>query len=140
MYSASRLPPSLLAEKGMYLDQLRCQGHFIVERLVADEIVERVNCELERWFSATPRCRGNLHGWHATRFGAVLLKWRTSHALVLNELILLIMDDVPGPHGDWYQLNLSQGIRIQRPNLGGYDGQYPSVLLEADSLRSRRWT
>jgi ectoine hydroxylase-related dioxygenase (phytanoyl-CoA dioxygenase family) len=30
----------------------------------------------------------------------------------LNELMLAIMDDVLGPHCDWYQLNLSQGIRI----------------------------
>lgn len=113
MYNASRRStPSLLAEKGMYLDQLRCQGYFIVERLIADEIVESVNRELEPWFSATPRCRGNFYGWHTTRFGAVLLKSRTSHALVLHELILAIMDDVLGPHCDWYQLNLSQGIRI----------------------------
>ena len=42
----------------------------------------------------------------------MLLKSRASHALVLNELILAIMDDVLGPHCDWYQLNLSQGIRI----------------------------
>jgi ectoine hydroxylase-related dioxygenase (phytanoyl-CoA dioxygenase family) len=30
----------------------------------------------------------------------------------MNELMLAIMDDVLGPHCDWYQLNLSQGIRI----------------------------
>jgi ectoine hydroxylase-related dioxygenase (phytanoyl-CoA dioxygenase family) len=30
----------------------------------------------------------------------------------LNELMLPIMDEVLGPHCDWYQLNLSQGIRI----------------------------
>jgi ectoine hydroxylase-related dioxygenase (phytanoyl-CoA dioxygenase family) len=105
-------PGPLLAEKGRYLDQLRCQGYFIVERLVADEIVDRVERELEPWFSATPRCRGNFYGWNTTRLGAVLLKSRTSHALVLNELVLAIMDDVLGPHCDWYQLNLSQGIRI----------------------------
>lgn len=105
-------PAWLLAEKGKYLDQLRCHGYFIVERLVADEIIDRVERELEPWFSATPRCHGNFYGWNTTRFGAVLLKSHTSHSLVLNELILAIMDDVLGPHCDWYQLNLSQGIRI----------------------------
>jgi ectoine hydroxylase-related dioxygenase (phytanoyl-CoA dioxygenase family) len=103
---------SLLAEKAMYLDQLRSRGYFIIERLAADDIIERVNRELEPWFGATPRCQGDFYGWNTTRFGAVLLKSPASHSLVLNELILAIMDDVLGPHCDWYQLNLSQGIRI----------------------------
>lgn len=116
MFNLSRHPQTsaapLLAEKAMYLDQLRCQGYCIVERLAPAEVIDRVNEELEPWFRATPHCRGDFYGWNTTRFGAVLLKSRASHALVLNELVLAIMDDVLGPHCDWYQLNLSQGIRI----------------------------
>lgn len=110
--STPRAPRSLLARKGMYLDRLRSQGYFIVEGLADETLVEDVNRELEPWFAATPRCQGDFYGWNTTRFGAVLLKSRASHALVLNELILAVMDDVLGPHCDWYQLNLSQGIRI----------------------------
>lgn len=102
----------LLDAKGMYLDRLRSKGYFIVERLAAQALVDRVTEELEPWFEATPNCRGDFYGWSTTRLGAVLLKSRASHALVLNELILAIMDEVLGPHCDWYQLNLSQGIRI----------------------------
>lgn len=116
MFNLSRHPPTsaapLLAEKAMYLDQLRCQGYCIVERLAPTEVIDSVNEELQPWFRETPRCRGDFYGWNTTRFGAVLLKSRASHALVLNELILAIMEDVLGPHCDWYQLNLSQGIRI----------------------------
>lgn len=98
--------------KGMYLDQLRSKGYFIAEQLAAPDLVDEVSAELEPWFRDTPKCRGDFYGWNTTRFGSVLLKSRSSHALVLNELILAIMDDVLGPHCDWYQLNLSQGIRI----------------------------
>jgi ectoine hydroxylase-related dioxygenase (phytanoyl-CoA dioxygenase family) len=102
----------LLDAKGMYLDQLRSKGYFIAESLVAPEAMDKVAVELEPWFAATPSCRGDFYGWSTTRFGAVLLKSPSSHSLVLNELMLAIMDDVLGPHCDWYQLNLSQGIRI----------------------------
>lgn len=122
MYNASRWvqgsgrressPAMMLAERGMYLDRLRAKGYFIIERLAADDVVDRINSELEPWFAATPRCRGDFYGWNTTRLGAVLLKSPSSHSLVLNELVLAIMDDVLGPHCDWYQLNLSQGIRI----------------------------
>ena len=77
--SAPRASGSLLAEKGMYLDQLRSQGYCIVERLADDLLLDRVNRELEPWFGATPRCRGDFYGWNTTRFGAVLLKSRASH-------------------------------------------------------------
>src|SRR5688500_16130674 len=87
--------------KGMYLDQLRSQGYFIAERLLEPALVDRIADELEPWFQATPSCRGDFYGWNTTRFGAVLLKSRSSHALVLNELILAVMDDVLGPHCDW---------------------------------------
>jgi ectoine hydroxylase-related dioxygenase (phytanoyl-CoA dioxygenase family) len=122
MYNASRwsetpvhresYPSSCLADKALYLDQLRAKGYCIVEGLASDPILAQVNDELQPWFEATPRCQGDFYGWNTTRLGAVLLKSPASHSLVLNELILAIMDDVLGPHCDWYQLNLSQGIRI----------------------------
>ncbi|MBL8267673.1 phytanoyl-CoA dioxygenase family protein [Steroidobacter sp.] len=116
MYEVSRQAGSssqrLLDAKATYLDQLRSKGYFVVERLAPLELIARVAAELEPWFVDTPNCRGDFYGWNTTRLGAVLLKSRSSHSLLLNELILAIMDDVLGPHCDWYQLNLSQGIRI----------------------------
>ena len=103
---------SSAVDKQIYLDQLRATGYCIIENLAGEQLIDRVNEELEPWFNATPHCRGDFYGWNTTRFGAVLLKSRSCHSLMLNELILAIMDDVLGPHCDWYQLNLSQGIRI----------------------------
>lgn len=94
------------------LDLLRSNGYVILDRLLPEQTVDRVCGELEPWFSATPRCQGDFYGWNTTRLGSVLLKSATSHSLVLHEAMLSIMDQVLGPHCDWYQLNLTQAVRI----------------------------
>lgn len=94
------------------LDTLRSQGYVILERLVPDELIDRACSELEPWFTATPRCRGDFYGWNTTRFGALLLKSPACQELVLNETALALMDEILRPHCDWYQLNLSQAVRI----------------------------
>jgi ectoine hydroxylase-related dioxygenase (phytanoyl-CoA dioxygenase family) len=93
-------------------DQLRSNGYVIFESLIAPAAVDQVCAQLEPWFAATPHCRGDFYGWKTTRFGSVLLKSDASHALVLNETMLGVMTQVLGPHCDWYQLNLTQAIRI----------------------------
>jgi len=94
------------------LDLLRSQGYVILEDLVEPTTVDSVCRELEPWIVATPYCEGDFYGWNTTRLGAVLMKSPASHALVAHPLILAIMDEVLGPHCDWYQLNLSQAVRI----------------------------
>lgn len=94
------------------LDLLRSNGYVIFDRLLPEETVDQICAELEPWFAATPHCRGDFYGWNTTRFGSVLLKSQSSHALALHELILSIMDEVLGPHCDWYQLNLTQAVRL----------------------------
>lgn len=94
------------------LDLLRSNGYVIFDRLLPEAMVDQISDELEPWFTATPRCQGDFYGWNTTRFGSVLLKSRTSHALALHERMLSIMDEVLGPHCDWYQLNLTQAVRI----------------------------
>ncbi len=94
------------------LDLLRSQGYVIFDRLLAEETVDRICEELEPWFAATPHCQGDFYGWATTRLGSVLLKSQTSHELVVHPLMLSIMDEVLGPHCDWYQLNLTQAVRL----------------------------
>ena len=94
------------------LDQLRSRGYLIFEGLASDACLNQVCHELEPWFDATPHCRGDFYGWKTTRFGSVLLKSPASHSLVLNELMLDLMQVVLGAHCDWFQLNLTQAVRI----------------------------
>ena len=94
------------------VDLLRANGYVIFDRLLAEPAVDRICAELEPFFQATPRCQGDFYGWNTTRFGSVLLKSPASHALLLDGLLLSIADAVLGPHCDWYQLNLTQAVRL----------------------------
>jgi ectoine hydroxylase-related dioxygenase (phytanoyl-CoA dioxygenase family) len=94
------------------LDLLRSQGYLILRDLVDPNTIDGVCRELEPWIVATPHCQGDFYGWNTTRLGSVLLKSKASHALVAHPSILAILDQVLGPHCDWYQLNLSQAVRI----------------------------
>lgn len=105
-------PAPRIAGTVSHLDLLRSNGYVILDNLVPTDLIDRVARELEPWFAATPHCRGDFYGWNTTRFGALLLKSLSVHALATNELMLSIMDSVLGAHCDWYQLNLSQAVRI----------------------------
>jgi ectoine hydroxylase-related dioxygenase (phytanoyl-CoA dioxygenase family) len=94
------------------LDRLRSQGYAIFHSLASKDSIDEVCSELEPWFAATPQCRGDFYGWRTTRLGSVLLKSPASHSLVLNHLMLGLMHEVLGAHCDWFQLNLTQAVRI----------------------------
>lgn len=105
-------PQARTTDSTTALDLLRSNGYVIFDRLLAEETVDRICGELEPWFAATPHCQGDFYGWATTRLGSVLLKSPSSHPLVLHSLMLSIMDEVLGPHCDWYQLNLTQAVRL----------------------------
>jgi ectoine hydroxylase-related dioxygenase (phytanoyl-CoA dioxygenase family) len=94
------------------MDILRAQGYVILDDLADAATIDTVCRELEPWFAATPYCHGDFYGWNTTRLGAVLLKSQAAQALVAHELVLSIMEEVLAPHCDWYQLNLSQAVRL----------------------------
>lgn len=94
------------------VDLLRANGYVIFDRLLPQTTLDQVCAELEPYFQATPRCQGDFYGWNTTRFGSVLLKSPGSHALLLDPLLLSVADEVLGPHCDWYQLNLTQAVRL----------------------------
>lgn len=106
------LRPARIDRPATALDQLRAHGYVIFDRLLADETVDRLCEELDPWFAATPRCKGDFYGWNTTRFGSVLLKSATARSLAMHPLMLSIMDAVLKPHCDWYQLNLTQAVRL----------------------------
>ncbi|MGH8176106.1 MAG: phytanoyl-CoA dioxygenase family protein [Steroidobacter sp.] len=126
-----------------HLDLLRSNGYVIFDRLISRETVDCISNELEPWFAATPRCRGDFYGWNTTRFGALLLKSPAIHALVLHELMLSIMEAVLGPHCDWHQLNLTQAVRIhpgERQQVPHRDEEmWPCVKNGAEYLVNVMW-
>jgi ectoine hydroxylase-related dioxygenase (phytanoyl-CoA dioxygenase family) len=100
------------ADLEIFLDLLRARGYLIFENLAAPDTIESVCRELEPWLATTPHCQGDFYGWNTTRVGAVLLKSVASHALALDELMLALVGELLTPQCDWYQLSLSQAVRI----------------------------
>lgn len=94
------------------LERLHRDGYVLFERLVPESLIDRICEELEPWFADTPTCRGDFYGWKTTRMGSVLVKSPSAHALVLHDAIRSIVQAVLGSHCDWYQLNLTQAVRI----------------------------
>jgi hypothetical protein len=147
--SNSEIPVKLATAAGRIvdptnaLDLLRSNGYVIFDRLLPEQTVDRLCAELDPWFAATPRCEGDFYGWNTTRFGSVLLKSATSHTLVLHELMLFIMDQVLGQHCDWYQLNLTQGVRLhpgQRQQVPHRDEEMgPCIKNGAEYLVNVMW-
>jgi len=125
------------------LDMLRSNGYLIFDRLLTEQTVDRICAELDPWFAATPRCEGDFYGRNTTRFGSVLLKSPASHALVLHELMLSIMNEVLGDHCDWYQLNLTQAVRLhpgQRQQVPHRDEEmWPCIKNGAEYLVNVMW-
>ena len=94
------------------LEDLLERGYCILRNLASHEHIDTIALELEPWFDATPLCQGDFYGWHTTRLGALLLKSRSCHGLLLHDRLTPLFDAVLQPHCDWYQLNLSQAVRI----------------------------
>jgi ectoine hydroxylase-related dioxygenase (phytanoyl-CoA dioxygenase family) len=123
---------------------LRAQGYLILPNLVDPNTIDSVCRELEPWIVATPYCQGDFYGWNTTRLGAVLLKSKAAHALVAHPFILAMMDAVLGPHCDWYQLNLSQAVRIhpgERQQVPHRDEEmWPCAKNGVEYLANVMWT
>ena len=139
-------PPVPAARTGSSVrpvDLLRSQGYVIFDRLAPSQTMDRICNELESWFAATPRCRGDFYGWNTTRFGGLLGKSAACHELLVHELMLSLMDQVLGPHCDWYQLNLSQAVRIhpgERQQVPHRDEEmWPCVKGKAEYLVNVMW-
>ena len=94
------------------IDRLRSQGFLILEDFIDLEQLERINRELEPWLQKTPNCQGDFYGWRTTRFGSILTKAPSCIELVGHPDLLSIAEAVLGPYCDWFQLNLTQVVRI----------------------------
>lgn len=101
-----------LTEQEVIFEELRNNGYVILEDLLSDEEVDTLSSQLDVWFDKTPRCEGEFYGETTTRFGSLLNKVPFAQELVLRPEVLQVADEFLSPYCDWYQLNLSQAVRI----------------------------
>lgn len=96
-----------------HIKDLKKNGYVIIENLIDDAQTEKVAKELDHWFDKTPACKGDFYGQGTTtRFGSLLSKAPSTQDLVLAPELTSLVDAFLSEHCDWYQLSLSQAVRI----------------------------
>lgn len=91
---------------------LLLHGVAIIERLVDDELCDRLLGELQPWFEQTPAGSDAFSGFNTRRTGALLSRCPSSTALVAHPLVLDVVDTVLWPKKTTFQLHLTQSIAI----------------------------
>ena len=87
-------------------------GCVVVERLVPDELIDRVEADLEPFLQATPAGGDEFTGLNTRRTGSLLARSREFGALAAHPTVLATLDRVLGDHATSYQLHLTQVIEI----------------------------
>jgi len=87
-------------------------GAAIVERLVSDDVCDRLRTELQPWIDKTPAGGDEFSGKSTRRTGALLARSVASRELIANPLVLDTVDKVLWPSKTTFQLHLTQAITI----------------------------
>jgi ectoine hydroxylase-related dioxygenase (phytanoyl-CoA dioxygenase family) len=91
---------------------LRASGCVVVDRLVPDEHMDRMEAELAPFLGATPAGGDEFTGYNTRRTGSLLARSRDFGALAAHPIVLGTLDRVLGDHATSYQLHLTQVIDI----------------------------
>jgi hypothetical protein len=92
--------------------ELRAAGCVVVERLVAPDLMDAIEAELEPFLEATPVGGDEFTGQSTRRTGSLLARSRGFGDLAAHPLVLGTLDRVLGDHATSYQLHLTQVIDI----------------------------
>jgi ectoine hydroxylase-related dioxygenase (phytanoyl-CoA dioxygenase family) len=91
---------------------LRASGCVVVERLVVDDTMDRIERDLEPFLDATPAGGDEFTGFNTRRTGSLLARSRAFGLLAAHPTVLGALDRVLGDHATSYQLHLTQVIEI----------------------------
>jgi ectoine hydroxylase-related dioxygenase (phytanoyl-CoA dioxygenase family) len=91
---------------------LRASGCVVVERLVADDTMDRIESDLEPFLDATPAGGDEFTGFNTRRTGSLLARSPDFGHLAAHPPVLGALDRVLGDHATSYQLHLTQVIEI----------------------------
>jgi ectoine hydroxylase-related dioxygenase (phytanoyl-CoA dioxygenase family) len=87
-------------------------GAVIIERLIDDELCDRLHAELAPWLEATPNGADDFSGLSTRRTGGLLTRCPSSVDLVAHPLVLDVVDAALWPKKTTFQLHLTQSIAI----------------------------
>jgi ectoine hydroxylase-related dioxygenase (phytanoyl-CoA dioxygenase family) len=91
---------------------LREAGCCVVERVLDDELIERLDAEVEPHVAATATGADDFAGTRTRRTGALLARSVAFRELAAHPIVLDALDRVLGDHATSYQLHLTQVIEI----------------------------
>ncbi len=92
--------------------ELRESGCVVVERLVPDDTMDRIEADLEPFLGATPAGADEFTGLNTRRTGSLLARSHDFRLLAAHPTVLGTLDRVLGDHATSYQLHLTQVIEI----------------------------
>jgi Phytanoyl-CoA dioxygenase (PhyH) len=101
---------SAIAQEG--IAGLRENGFHIARNIVAAELIERLNHDLDPVFELTPPSEGLFYGNWTRRFGGLLKRSAITHALTMNPDLLRVAEEFLLPNCDRLQLSLMQAIEL----------------------------
>jgi ectoine hydroxylase-related dioxygenase (phytanoyl-CoA dioxygenase family) len=87
-------------------------GAAIVDRVLADELVDRVRSETRPFLDATPVGEEAFSGLRTRRTGSLIARSPAARELAAHPVVLGVCDGVLGEHATTYQLHLTQIIDI----------------------------
>jgi ectoine hydroxylase-related dioxygenase (phytanoyl-CoA dioxygenase family) len=91
---------------------LREAGCCVVERVLDDAFLDRLNAELEPYVADTATGADDFAGTRTRRTGALLARSVSFRELAAHPIVLDALDRVLGDHATSYQLHLTQVIEI----------------------------
>jgi ectoine hydroxylase-related dioxygenase (phytanoyl-CoA dioxygenase family) len=99
---------------------LRAAGCVVVERLVSDELLDRIAAELAPFIADTQTGADEFAGRSTRRTGALLARSPAFRELAAHETVIGALDRILGDHATSYQLHLTQVIDIGPGELAQY--------------------
>jgi len=87
-------------------------GYVILLNALSDNVLNRLRDELEPYFEGRPNCEAWFFGFNTRRIEALFSKSTVAQQVAVHHLVLSIANHILGPNCDSYQINLTQGIRI----------------------------
>jgi ectoine hydroxylase-related dioxygenase (phytanoyl-CoA dioxygenase family) len=91
---------------------LRGAGCVVVERLASDELMDRIEGDLEPFLGKTAVGADEFTGLHTRRTGSLLARSPAFREIAAHPTALGTLDRVLGDHATTYQLHLTQVIEI----------------------------
>jgi ectoine hydroxylase-related dioxygenase (phytanoyl-CoA dioxygenase family) len=87
-------------------------GWCVFGRAVEEDLISRIEADLDPRFAATPLCQGAFYGERTKRFGSLLTRSPAIERLALHPLILELVEQMLLPWCERIALNLTQAIEI----------------------------